>query len=80
MVKPKANIGENMACPQCRGEVIVEGKIYNQIDYFNPPAYFRPVSASFRAILFSNIKFQNIFFACSLCGLIWSKLDDKALK
>lgn len=69
-----------MTCPQCNGEVIIEGKIYNQIDYFNPPAYFRPTNAPFYAILNSNIKFPNDFFACSLCGFIWSKLDSKALK
>jgi len=69
-----------MACPQCNGEVIIEGKVYNQIDYFNPPAYFRSTKAPFYAILNSNIKFPNIFFACSLCGFIWSKLDSKALK
>lgn len=69
-----------MACPQCNGEVIVEGKIYNQIDYFNPPAYFRPMYAPFYKILSSNIKFPNIFSACSLCGFIWSKLDAEAFK
>ena len=69
-----------MECPQCKGEVIIEGKIYNQIDYFNPPTYFRPTSAPFYKILNSNIKLQNVFFACSLCGHIWSKIDIEALK
>ena len=69
-----------MVCPHCSGEVIVEGKIYNQIDYVNPPVYFRPINSPFYAILNSNIKFPNSFFACSLCGFLWSKIDNKALK
>ena len=69
-----------MGCPRCNGELIVEGKIYNQVDYMNPPAYFRPTDAPFYAILGSNIRLQNIFFACSLCGFMWSKIDEKLLQ
>lgn len=69
-----------MACPQCNGEIILEGRIYNQVDYINPPAYFRPIDSPFYAILNSNIKLQNTFFACSLCGLIWAKTDAKTFQ
>jgi hypothetical protein len=69
-----------MTCPHCNGEVIVEGKIYNQVDYFNPPAYFRPTNSPFYAILGSNIKLQNSFFACTLCGFVWSSIDKDALQ
>ena len=68
-----------MACPQCKGEIITEGKIYNQVDYFNPSAYFRPLSSPFYAILNSNIKLNNYFSVCSLCGLVWSQIDKDLL-
>ena len=69
-----------MVCPQCKGEIITEGRIYNQVDYFNPPAYFRPTNSPFYAILNSNIKLANSFFACSLCGLMWTKIDKTLLR
>lgn len=67
-------------CPQCHGEVTVEGKIYNQVDYVNPPAYFRPSSLPFFAIFNTNIKLQNSFFACSFCGFVWPKIDNQKLQ
>jgi len=70
----------NINCPQCHGKEMVEGKIYNQIDYINPPAYFRPSSLSFFAIFNTNIQLQNSFFACSFCGFIWSKIDNQKLQ
>ena len=69
-----------MACPKCNGEVIIEGKIYNQVDYINPQAYFRPTNAPFYAMLSSNARVENLFSACMLCGLIWSSLNKDDLK
>lgn len=67
-------------CPQCHGETVIEGKIYNQVDYVNPPAFFRPSSASFLAIFNTNVSLRNIFFACSFCGFLWTKIDNQQLQ
>lgn len=67
-------------CPQCHSEAAIEGKVYNQIDYVNPPAYFRPNSLPFYAILTTNIKLQNSFFACPVCGFFWSKINNQDLQ
>jgi hypothetical protein len=67
-------------CPHCRSKAAVEGKIYNQIDYINPPAYFRPSSLPFYAIFNTNIQLLNSFFACSVCGFVWSKINNQELQ
>ena len=68
-------------CPQCHSDTAIEGKIYNQIDYVNPPAYFRPNNLPLLVILKSNIPIQqNSFLACSSCGALWSKLDNQHLQ
>jgi rubredoxin len=67
-------------CPQCKAQVTLTGKIYNQIDYINPPAYFRPSSLPFYAVFKSNVQFQNNFYACSFCGLIWTIADNQELQ
>jgi len=69
----------NIKCPHCSGEAIIEGKVYNQIDYINPPAYFRPKSA-FYAIFGNNVGFENVFSACSACGFMWAKIDTQKLQ
>ena len=70
----------NERCPQCHNESMVKGKIYNLIDFVNPPAYFRPSSVPFYAIFNTNIKMDNNFFACSFCGVLWSKIDNQQLQ
>lgn len=70
----------SVKCSQCHGEAIVVGKIYNQIDYVNPPAYFRPSRLPFYAIFNTNVQLQNSFFACAFCGFIWSKIDNQKLQ
>ena len=70
----------SIKCPQCHNEATVVGKVYNQVDYVNPPAYFRPSSLPFYAIFFTNIQLENNFIACSFCGLIWSKIDSERLQ
>ncbi|MFH1397692.1 MAG: hypothetical protein ABIH27_03995 [Candidatus Omnitrophota bacterium] len=67
-------------CPQCHSKAGIEGKIYNQIDYVNPPAYFRPSSMPFYAIFKTNIQLQNSFCACSFCGFLWSKINNQELQ
>ena len=66
-------------CPQCHSEIKAEGKIYNQVDYINPPAFFKLSIEPFFAIFNSSIQLRNSFFACSVCGLIWSKIDNQQL-
>ena len=66
-------------CPQCQRDAGVEGKIYNQIDYINPEAFFRPKGLSFLSAFTSNIKMDNVFFTCLSCGFLWSKIDPKML-
>lgn len=67
-------------CPHCHSKTGIEGKIYNQIDYINPPAYFRPSSLPFYAIFKTNIQLQNSFCACSVCGFVWSKINSQELQ
>jgi len=67
-------------CPHCHAEGVIEGKIYNQVDYVNPPAYFRPNNVPFFSILTSNVSLANSFSACSFCGHIWSKIDNQKLQ
>jgi hypothetical protein len=67
-------------CPQCHGELTVSGKIYNQVDYVNPPAFFRPATMPFYAIFNTNVQLENNFSACSFCGFIWSKIDNQKLQ
>ena len=66
-------------CPNCQGESIIAGKIYNQTDYVNPSAYFKPASVPFYSI-FKNVPFENKFSACQFCGTVWSKLDNQQLQ
>ena len=67
-------------CPHCHAEGVIVGKVYNQIDYVNPPTYFRPDNVSFLSILTSNIALPNSFSACSFCGHIWAKIDNQKLQ
>lgn len=69
----------NTKCLQCQSESIIEGKIYNQADYINPPAYFKADKTPFYAV-FSAIPLGNSFFACSSCGLTWSRIDSQQLQ
>jgi hypothetical protein len=66
-------------CPNCQGESVIVGKIYNQVDYINPSAYFRPSNVPFYAI-FKSVQFENNFSACQFCGTVWSKLDNQQLQ
>jgi len=67
-------------CPHCHAEGVIAGKIYNQIDYVNPPAHFRPDTVPFYALLFSNVALPNRFFACTFCGFLWTKIDPEKLQ
>ena len=66
-------------CPNCQREAVIAGKVYNQIDYVNPPVYFKPANIPFYAI-FSCVQFENKFSACTFCGTVWSKLDNGQLQ
>ena len=67
-------------CPKCHSAAVVEGKIYNQVDYINPPAHFRPNRLPFYAIFNANVFLKNSFLACSSCGFVWSQLDSQELQ
>jgi len=40
-------------CPQCHTKNVVAGKVFNQVDYVNPPTFFRPDNVPFYAMLVS---------------------------
>lgn len=67
-------------CPKCHSAAVVEGKIYNQVDYINPPAHFRPNQTPFYAMLNANVSMKNSFSACNSCGFLWSELDSQVLQ
>lgn len=66
-------------CPQCHKENIVQGRIYNQPDYVDPKAYFRPDGLPFYAFFGTNVCLENSFCACTFCGFIWSKMNAERL-
>lgn len=70
----------NAKCPQCQSEAVMSGKIYNQIDYINPPSYFKPDGFSVLAFFKTNVFLPNHFLACTCCGTIWSKIDAQQLQ
>lgn len=69
-----------IGCPQCKSGNVIEGKIFNQADYVAPRACFRPGGLPFFASLVTNVWMENKFFACSVCGFIWAKADEKKLR
>lgn len=69
----------SIKCPQCQLEKGVEGRIYNQIDYINPRAFFIPNGLSFLSAFYSSVKIENKFFTCLACGFIWSSVDPQLL-
>ena len=70
----------SMVCPDCKSEFIIEGMmVYNQIDYINPPAFFRN-KGSFYSFFKNNIRFENKFNACASCGFAWTKINVDKLQ
>ena len=67
-------------CPQCHGKSVIAGKMDNQIDYVNPPVYFRPDRVPLYAIVKSSVSLPNSFSACTFCGFLWSKVDSQKLQ
>jgi len=69
-----------MKCPSCGSEKIVRGRIFNQVDYISPEAFFRPKELK-RFLLFGiNVRVKkNDFSACGECGLVWSILSTEKL-
>ena len=70
----------SVKCLQCEREAGIEGRIYNQLDYINPGAFFRPNGLSFINAFVSNVKMKNNFFVCLSCGFTWSRIDPQLLK
>lgn len=69
-----------MKCVQCGKERIAQGRIFNQIDYVAPAAYYRPLGLRPFALLDVNIRIKNVFCACIDCGFMWAEVDADKLK
>lgn len=69
-----------MKCSQCGGERITQGRIFNQIDYIAPAAYFRPEGLRPFALLDVNIRIKNVFLSCIDCGFMWAEIDPDKLR
>tara|TARA_B100000315_G_scaffold174050_1_gene162500 strand:+ start:2470 stop:2712 length:243 start_codon:yes stop_codon:yes gene_type:complete len=59
---------------------VSNGRIFNQIDYIAPAAYFRPNGLRTFAILDTNVRIKNIFYSCLDCGFVWGEIDPVKLK
>ena len=68
-----------MKCIKCQSEKNVSGRIFNQIDYVAPAAYYRPNGLRPFALMDVNIRIKNIFYSCCECGCIWAELDNEKL-
>jgi hypothetical protein len=69
-----------MKCCKCNRERVAQGRIFNQIDYVAPAAYFRPEGLRPFAILDVNIRIKNVFFSCVDCGFMWAELEPEKLR
>jgi len=69
-----------MKCAQCGSERIAQGRIFNQIDYVAPAAYFRPEGLRPLALLDVNIRIKNVFYSCVDCGFMWAEVDSNKLR
>ena len=69
-----------MKCPGCGSEKIIKGRIFNQVDYVSPQAFFRPKKLKPFSVFGIHVRVKkNNFAACGECGLIWSAVDTGAL-
>ena len=70
-----------MKCPSCGSESVVRGRIFNQVDYVSPEAFFRPKELKRFSLFGINVRVKkNDFAACGECGLVWSMVDTGELK
>jgi hypothetical protein len=69
-----------MKCNSCNSEKIVQGRIFNQVDYISPAAYFRPSGLRAFALLDVNVRIKNVFSACLDCGYMWAHVDQEKVK
>ncbi|MBN3040606.1 MAG: hypothetical protein JW867_05720 [Candidatus Omnitrophica bacterium] len=69
-----------MKCCQCGSEKIAQGRVFNQLDYVAPAAYFRPNGLRPFAVFDINIRIKNIFNGCLNCGFMWAEVDPEKLK
>jgi len=69
-----------MKCPRCGSEKIVRGRIFNQVDYISPEAFFRPKELKRFSLFGINVRVKkNDFSACGGCGLVWSAVSANEL-
>jgi len=69
-----------MKCPSCGSEKIVRGRIFNQVDYISPEAFFRPKELKRFSLFGINVRVKkNDFSACGECGLVWSVVSTDEL-
>ncbi|MCK4912278.1 MAG: hypothetical protein KAS05_00985 [Candidatus Omnitrophica bacterium] len=65
-----------MKCPKCGSEKVVRGRIFNQVDYISPEAFFRPKELKRFSLFGINVRVKkNDFSACGECGLVWSEIN-----
>jgi len=69
-----------MNCPKCNSEKTIKGKVFNQVDYVSPEAFFRPKELKHFALFGIHTRInKNDFSACIQCGHIWADVDSKKI-
>ncbi len=69
-----------MKCERCNSEKVVRGRIFNQVDYVSPKAFFRPRELRPFALFGIHVRVKkNDFFACTECGFVWTTIDAEKL-
>ncbi len=65
-----------MKCERCNSEKVVKGKIFNQVDYVAPEAFFRPKELKPFTLFGIHVQVKkNDFSACTECGFVWATID-----
>ncbi|MBD3264236.1 MAG: hypothetical protein GF375_03950 [Candidatus Omnitrophica bacterium] len=70
-----------MKCVKCGSENTVEGRVFNQVDYVSPQAFFRPRELKPFSLFGINVRIKkNKFCSCVDCGCVWTQIDTDKLK
>ena len=65
-----------MKCVQCNSKKVLKGRIFNQVDYVSPEAFFRPKELKPFSLFGINIRVKkNDFSACAECGFVWATIN-----
>jgi len=69
-----------MKCPKCDSEKLIKGKVFNQVDYISPEAFFRPKELKPFSLFGIHARInKNDFLACTQCGHLWADVDPQKL-